>query len=66
MVLLQIPAIKPKHTIAILIFETMCLWAFGIAWLTKGEFILKDGKVPRVATPKIDTAAGTQQHGVTV
>jgi hypothetical protein len=25
-----------------LIFETTALWAFGFAWLTKGEFILKD------------------------
>lgn len=25
-----------------LIFETGALWAFGVSWLTKGEFILKD------------------------
>ena len=28
----------------ILILEALALWAFGISWLTKGEFILKDNK----------------------
>ena len=23
-------------------FETIALWAFGISWLVKGEFLLKD------------------------
>jgi len=25
-----------------IIFETIALWAFGLSWLTKGEFLLKD------------------------
>jgi hypothetical protein len=28
----------------ILVLEALALWAFGISWLTKGEFILKDNK----------------------
>ena len=28
----------------IFVLEALALWAFGISWLTKGEFILKDNK----------------------
>jgi hypothetical protein len=28
----------------VLVLEALALWAFGISWLTKGEFILKDNK----------------------
>lgn len=28
----------------VLVLEALALWAFGISWLTKGEFILKDSK----------------------
>jgi hypothetical protein len=28
-------------------FETAALWAFGISWLVKGNFILKDKHVRR-------------------
>jgi hypothetical protein len=26
----------------VFVFETIALWAFGLSWLTKGEFLLKD------------------------
>jgi len=31
-----------NHIRPIFILETLALWAFGISWLVKGEFILKD------------------------
>jgi len=33
-----------KNYKPILVLEALALWAFGISWLTKGEFILKDNK----------------------
>ena len=41
---LHIPAVGRflQHVNMLLIFETVCLLAFGVAWLTKGEAILKD------------------------
>jgi hypothetical protein len=46
MVSLHIPAFASlvEHINMLLIFESIALEAFGIAWLTKGEAILKDEK----------------------
>lgn len=42
--LLMIPSIAIHLTPykPTLIFETIALWAFGLSWLTKGDFILQD------------------------
>jgi hypothetical protein len=34
----------------VIVFESTSLWAFGIAWLVKGETILKD-QAPAISTP---------------
>lgn len=38
------PSLKAKFGdySPVYIFETLALWAFGISWIVKGEFILKD------------------------
>jgi hypothetical protein len=40
----KIPVLREslKDYKPIFILETIALWAFGLSWLTKGEFILKD------------------------
>lgn len=39
-----VPAFNTKFSVysPVLIFETLALWAFGLSWVVKGEFILKD------------------------
>jgi hypothetical protein len=31
-----------EHLKIVFLLETLALWAFGLSWLTKGEFLLKD------------------------
>jgi hypothetical protein len=35
----------PKNVFPVFTLETIALWAFGISWLIKGEFILKDEEI---------------------
>jgi hypothetical protein len=65
---LHIPAVGRlfQHINVLLIFETVCLLAFGVAWLTKGEAILKDEESPAEAPSAIASAGESQPRGVTV
>jgi hypothetical protein len=50
----------------LLIFETVCLLAFGIAWLTKGEAILKDEEAAKGGNPATRPVDKTQTTGAPV
>ena len=50
----------------LLIFETVCLVAFGVAWLTKGEAILKDEVGIVDPGPAARPADETREQGATV
>jgi hypothetical protein len=39
--------------------EAICLWAFGVSWLVKGEVLLSDEKVPSDLAPSPGGAALT-------
>jgi hypothetical protein len=47
-------ALFPQYKIG-LIFESLAIEAFGFAWLTKGELILKDEKKPQPPIPPSDS-----------
>jgi hypothetical protein len=51
-----------QHVKMLLIFETVCLFAFGVAWLTKGETFLKD----KEASGGSPAVAGEEKREVTV
>ena len=53
-----------QHIDMLLIFETVCLFAFGVAWLTKGEAILKDEEASRSGSPAI--AGEAEKQGMMV
>jgi hypothetical protein len=61
---LHIPAVGEflQHVRVLLIFETVCLFAFGVAWLTKGETFLKD-KEGSGGSP---ADAGEEKHAAAV
>jgi hypothetical protein len=64
---LHIPAVGRlfQHINVLLIFETVCLLAFGVAWLTKGEAILKDEESPQGQDLGVPSAAETEKLKVT-
>ena len=50
----------------LLMFETVCRLAFGIAWLTKGEAILKDEEAAEGVSPATPPVDKTQTTGAPV
>ena len=46
---------------SVLLFETIAVEAFGFAWLTKGEAIFKDEKIPD--TPRLPEAERASSVG---
>ena len=65
---LHIPAVGRlfQHINMLLIFETVCLLAFGVAWLTKGEAILKDEEAPQGGSPSIPSESDAPKREATV
>lgn len=65
---LHIPAVGRffQHVNMLLIFETVCLLAFGVAWLTKGEAILKDEEAPPGGSMAVPSKSETPKSTVTV
>lgn len=63
---LHIPAVGQffQHIDMLFTFETVCLFAFGVAWLTKGEAILKDNEGSGSGSPAV--ASDAERRGVTV
>ena len=55
-----------SHINALLIFETVCLVAFGVAWLTKGEAILKVEEGDDDQNPAARSVKETQSQGAPV
>ena len=65
---LHIPAVGRffQHVNMLLIFETVCLLAFGVAWLTKGEALLKDEEQPQGGSPAVPSESDAKNHALTV
>jgi hypothetical protein len=65
---LHIPAVGSlvQHINMLLIFETVCLLAFGVAWLTKGEALLKDEEAAEGQNPIAPSVDKTQTEGAPV